>query len=232
MKIKHLILGLSAATLLAGCGGSSNESSTSTTSGSEESSTSQRVEITSEQWDAAFGDVLNNYTYTCVINNTKTALVELNDDGLHGASYNSSGEVYKDKEEYIQWNTDKKYVYFYDTNTNQWKKTETTEDYASKEYQINYYKTAMTFIGRFSDFSYDASKGGYFASTAKTTEVEVDGDTNGGYEMTNVLVKFNNVKITEINFRYYNNNLDGGTFADYSVTSIGSTTFDFPIIYE
>lgn len=113
-----------------------------------------------------------------------------------------------------------------------WEKAEFTEDYGLKEYQTNYYKIEITFINRFSDFSYDASKGGYFASTSKTSEVTVDGETNGGFEVTDVLVKFNKTEITEINFNYDDGNTDGNTVVNYSVTSIGSTKFTFPTIYQ
>lgn len=216
MKFKHIILGFSATMLLTGCGCSP---------------TNQHVELTAEQWNAAFEAVVNNFTYKVTIDNTVRGLVELNNTGLHAASYDSSGNVYQSKEEYIEWATNKNYIYSYDTDKKLWGKTEFTEDYGTKEYQISYYKIEITFINRFSDFSYDVSKGGYFASKTKTSEVTVDGEANGGFEVTNILVKFNKTEITEINFNY-SQNTDGNVVANYSVTSIGSTKFTFPTIYQ
>ena len=232
MKIKHLILGLSAAMLLAGCGGSSNDSSTSTTSGSEESSTSQHVEITSEQWDAAFEDVLNNFTYKATVDNTLRALLEFNETGFHEAIYDETGALIKNKEEYVQWTEDKTYSYSYDTTNEHWTKSETTAAYSTKEYEINNNKLEITFIGRFSDFEYDATKGGYFASATKTSEVEADGVKYGGFEVSNVLVTFEKEKITGVIFQFTGEDKDGTTVVNYAITSIGSTTFDFPAIQQ
>lgn len=213
MKFKNLILGLSATVLLASCSGGNPN-------------------ITEEQWDKAFDEVLENFTYKAVINNTVRGFLEFNETGFHGASYDDTGAVYKSKEEYIEWTTDKNYIYSYHIENEHWTKTETTANYAKKEYQVNYNRVEITFIGRFSDFKYNSKKGGYFASTSKTSEAEINGENDGGFEVNNVLVKFKKNKITSINFSVtgaYDNDV---TVVDYSVSSIGSTTFAFPTVFQ
>ena len=213
MKFNNLILGLSATMLLASCSGGNPN-------------------ITEEQWDKAFDEVLENFTYKAVINNTVRGFLEFNETGFHEASYDDTGAVYKEKEEYIEWTTDKTYSYSYNTTNEHWTKTETTANYDTKEYQVNYNKVEITFIGRFSDFKYNSKKGGYFASTSKTSEVNSNGENDGGFEVNNVLVKFKNTKITSITFSVTGAFNDGKTVVDYSVSSIGSTTFAFPTVLQ
>lgn len=204
---------------------------TSNTSAGNNSSASQQDEITNEIWNKAFEDVLNNFTYKITIDNTVRGLFELNETGFHGASFDQTGSIMTNKEEYIEWTADKNYTYSYSSLNKKWVKEETASDYATKEYQINYVKVGITFIGRFSDFKYDASKGGYFASATKTSVAEVEGEEDGGYEVVDVLVKFSNNKITEINFTV-NDAFNYDVPSHYSVVSIGSTTFAFPTISE
>lgn len=195
------------------------------------SSSGKPVEITAEKWDAAFKEVPNNFTFKCDVDNVTRGFAQHSDNGIHVATYDSNGNVYKTKEEYIEWTTSKNYIYSFNDTTNAWEKQEISDEDVSKEYYYNYYKVQLTFIGRFSDFSYDANKGGYFASSTKTTEITVDGETDGGYEVKNVLVQFNDSKISNVSFQYNGNYGDGEATAYYSLTSIGSTTFTFPTIY-
>ncbi len=216
---KSLFLFATAALVLSGCNNNTSSSTTSETNSSS-NSTSETVEITAEKWDAAFEEVVKNYTYKQTSDNKPVGVMEFTDNGYHMEAYSYDETTTVKSETYLEWTADKAYQYFYDKESEKWVKLEVTGDGAKKDFLLLNSKGQMTFIGRFSDFSYDEEKGGYFAESSKTTEVELNGEKAGNLEMSNVLVKFDNDKISEV------------TTSNTSLTLIGSTTFTFPTVSE
>ncbi len=227
---KSLFLFATAALLLSGCNGGDTSSESAS---SESASTSQEVVITSEKWDAAFEEVVKNYTYKQSVGTKPQGILEFTENGYHMTSYSYSSEGSTSTNEiYIEWIEDKTYSYIV-LASGKWSKTEIKDtENVKKEFWIASAKAQFTFIGRFADFSYDAEKGGYFAPTTSTSLVEYNGESNEPSTATNVLVKFDNDKIIDITFDTTNGTSENPIVANSSLTSIGSTTIDFPIISE
>lgn len=228
---KSLFLFATAALLLSGCNAGDTSSSESTTS--ESASTSETVTITSEKWDAAFEEVVKNYTYKQSVDTKPQGVMEFNENGYHMKSYSYSKDGTESIDEsYIEWIEDKTYSYIV-LASGKWSKTEIKDaKYASKEYWTALAKDQFTFIGRFADFSYDAEKGGYFAPTTSTSLVEYNGEPNKPKTVNNVLVKFDNDKIIDVTFDSTSGTSENPTVVTSSLTSIGSTTITFPTISE
>ena len=224
---KTLFLLASAALLLSGCNG---ETSSSSTSGGEDTSTptSTVVTITSEIWDAQFNEVAKNFTCKEFENGKNTSIFNFNSTGLHRTefTYNSDGNISSTEEMYLEYDGDTIYEYDQDSTTGKFTKVDATGDNYNFDEYVAYCKYLFTFVGRFSDFSFDETKNGYFASSTTTSDVEVDGEIEKGIAVNDVLVCFNGEKINTITYSMK----DDDEIDTFTVEEIGSTTFTFPVV--
>ncbi len=223
---KTIFLLASAALLLSGCNG---ETSSSSTTGEESSTTTSTVvQITSEIWDAQFNEVAKNFTSKQFEDGKNTSIFRFNSTGLHRTefTYNSDGNISSTDEMYLEYDGDTIYEYDQDPTTGKFTKEDATADAYNFDYYVLYFKYLFTFVGRFSDFSFDETKNGYFASSTRTSDVVVNDNIQKGATVNDVLVCFNGEKINTIALSMK----DGDDIDTFTVEEIGSTSFTFPTV--
>lgn len=199
--------------------------------------------MTAAKWDAAFDNLVGpNYSAKWGTKDKISGLIEKSEMGYHSKSlsYLDNGDVNGIRDEYFEYRDGYINHYQYDKNNDSWsvgKIEESDEDYeayrsaANIDYIFDYMaKDFCTFAGHFSDFSYDAEKGGYYAvsSTTPTFTYKGEEDAAGGNNMSNILVTFVDDKISGVSSEYFDE--ETNETHEYVIGSFGSTSITFPTV--